>query len=259
MSGLFNTHHSCGITTLPVTHTTRKCGQKAQEKPMSAPAPDFYMLIHKAIRLAMSEYLVQLGATDAADPCEWREAAGGWKQIKSLLDAHSLHEDTHIHPLIHRVAPGIAEMLDGQHAELDEQVRALDGTIDTIADEPDGNFRRQAAAQVYRRYAAFLATYFNHLMEEETKAMPALIAHVPVEELFAAHMRLVGSIPPEEKLAELPLIARSLSSPERIALMTATQGGAPASFFAEVCRIMEEAIGPAAFAPVSAAISRKVA
>jgi len=226
---------------------------------MSGPAPDFYTLIHKAIRLAISEYLVHLGSTDAADAAEWAEAAHAWKRIKRLLDAHSLHEDRHVHPLIHRVAPQIAGLLDRQHADLDEDVKALDALIGAVAQDVDGDVRRKAAGQIYRRYAAFVASYFNHLMEEETKAMPALLAGVPTEELLAAHLRLVGSIPAEEKLADLQIIARSLSSPERIALMTATQAGAPPAFFAEACRIMEEAIGPAAYAPVGAALARKVA
>lgn len=226
---------------------------------MSAQAPDFYTLIHKAIRLAMSEFLVMLGSTDAADAIEWAGATRGWKQIKRLLDAHSHHEDTHIHPLIHRVAPEIAALLDSQHEALDSQVRAIDMMVVELIAQSDGPARRQLARPVYQRFSAFIAGYYSHLIEEETKAMPALLAHVPTEELVAAHYRLIGSMPPEEKLGELPIIARSLSSPERIALMMATEAGAPPAFFAEACRIMEESIGPAAFAPVAAAIGKRAA
>jgi len=89
--------------------------------------------------------------------------------------------------------------------------------------------------------------------------MPVLLDRVPVEELFAAHFWLLGSMPPEEKLGDLPIIARSLSSPERVAPMTATQAGAPPVFFAEACRMMEESIGPMAFAVVAAVVGRKAA
>jgi hypothetical protein len=226
---------------------------------MSAAAPDFYTLIHKAIRLAMSEHLVHLGSTDAADPVEWAAAHGRWRQIKRLLDAHSRHEDEHIHPLIHRAAPAIAAMLDGQHEDLDDKLAAIDTMMTEVADEVDGNFRRLAAREIYLRFSGFMALYFQHLIEEETEAMPALVDGIAVEEMFAAHFRLLGSMPPEQKLGDLPIIARSLSSPERVDLMTATQAGAPPAFFAEACRIMEESIGPAAFAAVAAAISRKAA
>jgi len=226
---------------------------------MTARTPDFYTLIHKAIRLAMSEFLVKLGSTDAADATEWASTAAGWRQIKRLLDAHSRHEDEHIHPLIHRVAPSIAAMLDAQHEELDGRLNAIEAVMAEIMGEQDGNLRRLCSQQVYQRFSAFMASYFQHLIEEETKAMPVLLDRVPAEELFAAHFRLLGSMPAEEKLADLPIIARSLSSPERIALMTATQAGAPPAFFAEACRIMEESIGPTAFAAVAAAVGRKAA
>ena len=86
--------------------------------------------------------------------------------------------------------------------------------------------------------------------------MPALIAGIPWDQLFAAHSALVGSLPPEERLADLPLIARSLSSPELIGLMAATRSAASPAFFAEARRIMEGAIGEQAFARISSALDR---
>lgn len=59
---------------------------------MTTPTPDFYTLIHKAIRLAMSEFLVTTGAADPADAVAWREVEERWRKIKALLDAHSRHE-----------------------------------------------------------------------------------------------------------------------------------------------------------------------
>jgi uncharacterized protein (UPF0147 family) len=226
---------------------------------MSAPAPDFYTLIHKAIRLAMSEFLIVIGSTDPADAAGWKIASHRWSQIKRLLDAHSLHEDTHVHPLIRRVAPDVADRLDEQHEELDEQIRAIDAMMSSIQPSADAGASRRAGRDVYQRFSGFVASYFVHLIEEENEAMPALVAQVPTEELLAAHHQLIGSMPPEERLGDLPFVARSLSSPERIALMTATQAGAPPAFFAEACRIMEEAIGSSAFAPVAAALRDKAA
>ena len=52
-----------------------------------------------------------------------------------------------------------------------------------------------------------------------------------LRELNAAHRALVGSIPPQDRLADLPLIARSLSAPEMTALLAATRSSAPPAFF----------------------------
>ena len=204
---------------------------------MTAPKPDLYTLIHKAIRLAQSDFLVHLGSTDAANRVEWDATVKGWKAIKKLLDAHSVHEDTHIHPIIHRIAPDIEARLEADHEALDKQVDAIDRQIDALASETDPEVRRTAATAIYQDFAMFMARYFDHLTREETEALPALFAKVPFDELLAARNRLIGSIPPEEKLEELPWIARSLSTPERMVLMLATHSGAPPAFFAECCRI----------------------
>lgn len=221
---------------------------------MTAPVPDFYTLIHKAIRLAMSEFLVSTGSADPADRAEWHGVEEKWRRIKALLDAHSRHEDTFVHPLIHRAAPGVAERLDHQHEQLDGEVKALDSEIEALEGLADTLERRRAGQQFYRGFSGLMAHYFDHLMEEETSAMPALLASIPWDQLFAAHAALVGSVPPESRLADFPLIARSLSAPELIALMKATRSAAPPAFFDEACRIMQGAIGERAFARVTAAI-----
>ena len=223
---------------------------------MTVPTPDFYTSIHKAIRLAMSEFLVTTGATDPADPAAWCEVEERWRRIKSLLDAHSRHEDVFVHPLIHRAAPDVAVLLDRQHEQLDSGIRALDSAIEDLAGNSNSEVRRRAGRDFYRAFSSFTARYFDHLAEEEASAMPALIAGIPWDQLFAAHSALVGSLPPEERLADLPLIARSLSSPELIGLMAATRSAASPAFFAEARRIMEAAIGEQAFARISSALDR---
>lgn len=223
---------------------------------MTTPTPDFYTLIHKAIRLAMSEFLVTTGAADPADAVAWREVEERWRKIKALLDAHSRHEDTFVHPLIHRAAPDVARRLDSQHEELDLAVRSLDSAIGDMAGRSDSAARRRGGQDIYRAFSGFTARYFDHLTEEEGSAMPALLANIPWDQLFAAHSALVGSMPSEQRLADLPLIARSLSAPEVIGLMAATRSAAPPAFFAEACRIMEGVIGPQAFGRVSAALDR---
>ena len=223
---------------------------------MTAPVPDFYTLIHKAIRLALCEYLVALGVTDAANEVEWQAAVGGWVRIKRLLDAHSLHEDTYIHPLIRRVAPAIADVLDGQHHALDDLLGEIDALVVRAAHSTDPIERLRAARAMYQKFSIFMSRYFDHLLEEESLAMPALLERCSVDELRNAHNRLIGSMPPEERLEDLPIIVRSLSQPERIGLMLATKAGAPPAFFADACRIMEGAIGPVAYRAVAAALAQ---
>ena len=68
------------------------------------------------------------------------------------------------------------------------------------------------------------------------------------------HRDLVASIPPDEKLTELPLIARAWTPAERIMLMTMTRAAAPRPFFEAACKVMAETIGPEAWAVVAAGL-----
>lgn len=223
---------------------------------MNAMIPDFYGPIHKAIRLALADFLVLAGASDASDEAAWAKVERGWKRIEGLLDAHSFHEDIHIHPMIHIAAPEIALVLDAQHAALDLGVRKVGEALAAMGALDDAEPRRRAGREVYLSFSAFVSDYFRHLIEEETRAMPALVAHFAPPALFSAHKALLGSIPPDKKLADLPIIARSLAPHERIGLMLAARDGAPPAFFADACRIMEDAIGREAFAPVAEAMKR---
>jgi hypothetical protein len=226
---------------------------------MNAMTPDFYGPIHKAIRLAMCDFLVLAGSTDGADRAAWERIEASWRRIEELLHAHSHYEDTHIHPMIRIAAPQIAASLDAEHETLDRGLREIATAFAVMAPLDEAAARRSAARDVYLTFAAFLPDYFRHLIAEETRAMPALVDHFPPAALFATHRALLGSIPPDKKLADLPLIARSLAPQERIGLMVGALESAPCAFFADACRIMEEAIGPEAYAPVAEALSLKAA
>lgn len=226
---------------------------------MNAMIPDLYGPIHKAVRLALCDFLVLAGSSDCADRKAFAAIEASWKRIEALLDAHNFHEDIHIRPMIHIAAPGIAATLDGQHAALDKGGRAVGNTIAAVGGFAEDADRRRAARDAYVAFSAFMADYFRHLIEEETRAMPALVDHFAPPALFAAHRALLGSIPPDKKLADLPIIARALAPHERIGLMLSARETASPAFFADACRIMEEAIGRAASAPVAAAIELRAA
>ncbi|MCX5497179.1 hemerythrin domain-containing protein [Kaistia dalseonensis] len=226
---------------------------------MSPPIPDFYGPIHKAIRLALGDFLILLGSSDAADRAHWTRVEVEWSRIEALLEAHSHHEDVHVHPMIHVAAPEVAHTLDAQHETLDSSIHALAETVSELKALDGADDRRRAARSLYLRYSTFMAAYFHHLIEEEMRAMPALVEHFPPSALLDAHRALVGSISPEDKLADLPIIARALAPHERIGLMLATRDNAPPAFFADACRIMQQAIGRDAFEPVAAALKRQAA
>jgi len=221
---------------------------------MMAPQPDFYALFHKALRLGLTELLTRMGATDAQDRAAWASIETEGLRLHDILLRHSAHEEHFFHPLIVKAAPEIAAKLDADHAGLDDRVRALGVSLAGLAVVAEPAERAGRAKALYQDVSVFIADYFRHLLIEETEAMPALRRHFPPEILMQSHRDMVASIPPDEKLAELPLIARAWTPAERVMLLTMTRASAPRPFFEAACKVMADVIGADAWAVVAEAL-----
>ncbi len=221
---------------------------------MAPPSPDLYAFIHKTLRLGLSELLIRIGNTDPCDLDAWSRVEVEGHALHDLLLSHSRHEDEFVHPLIRTAAPAVAETLDADHGRLDADVRRMGKALGDLRDVTDPAVRAARARELYLDLSGFVAAYFRHLLVEETQAMPALNRHFPAETLLNTHLNLVGAIPPEEKLRDLPLIVRALTPPERIGLLRATQATAPAAFFEQACRVVRQALGEEAYAAVEQAL-----
>lgn len=211
---------------------------------MNTSAPDFYAPIHKAIRFALADMVKQFGATDPADSDAWRRIAQRWTEIEAILHAHSHHEDNHFHPLIRAAAPDVAALLDAQHEKLDATVVDIGRRFAAIDSVADANARRERGRDLYRAYTAFMADYFHHLLEEETRAMPALLAAYPVDKLLAVHRALLAEIGPAQMLADLPLIIQALAPHERVGLMMGARATGPREFFETARKTAIGALAP---------------
>mgnify|MGYP000553621973 CR=1 FL=1 len=225
---------------------------------MKAPVPDLYSLFHKALRLGLTDLMNRMAVTDAQDREGWARIEDEGLVLQGILLKHSAHEEHFLHPMILAAAPQVAAKLDADHERLDDGVRRLGAALAGLGAVTDAAERADAAQVIYRELSAFIADYFQHLLVEETEAMPALNRHFPPDVMMQTHRDLVASIPPEEKLAELPLIARAWTPAERIMLMAMTRAAAPRPFFDAARKVMADAIGPEAWAVVAAGLEPAV-
>jgi hypothetical protein len=139
---------------------------------------DFYTLPHKAIRAAVAQAALTVGA---AGPDDLDAAAAAVHDALGELSAHAAHEERFIDPLIRRLVPDLALGIAGQHrhlgATIDGVLRQLDGALAVAPDQPG------ATLGLYRALQRLSAENLLHLDHEETVVMPALWVAAPEQDL----------------------------------------------------------------------------
>lgn len=219
-----------------------------QQPAPTAPGPavprlDLYAGIHKAMRMAMSETLVRLGSTDAADSAQVRDTLG---QVRALLDAcirHLEHENAFMHPALERARPGASAQIAAEHGQHADAVEELAELVQ-LAETSDGQARALALHRLYRALALFVAENFEHMHYEETEHNAVLWAHYTDAELMALHDTLVASIPPAEMMGTLGWLVPAMSAHERLEMFAGMRATAPAPAFEAALGVARSRLAP---------------
>lgn len=198
------------------------------------PAParvDLYVGIHKALRALMAQVLVAVGRMDPEDESEFDWISGRVLELAEVCEGHLRHENEFVHAAMESRQPGASGPIAQEH---EEHVRAIEGLRGSVARARlcQGAARAQAALDLYRQLALFVAHNFEHMHVEETAHNAVLWAHYSDAELVALHDRLVASLPPEENLYVLRWMIPSMTPAERLQVLGGLQAQAPALVFA---------------------------
>jgi Hemerythrin HHE cation binding domain len=216
----------------------------------AVPRLDLYRPIHQALRAAMAQSLVRLGALDLADPAECREVLGGLEQLLSVIDSHLRHEETFMHPALHAAEPGVVADTEAEHAAHRAEMAAL--RRDMLALQQAGD--DAALVALYRRFALFVAENHAHMHHEETRLNAVLWAHFSDAELARIHDQIVSSIPPDELMATLAWMLPALTPPHRAGLLMAMRASAPPEALQAVLALAERVLDRKALRQLTAAL-----
>jgi Hemerythrin HHE cation binding domain len=178
---------------------------------------DFYREIHKGIRLAMFELVLDVGRLDVSEAVAVDRALADHAALFDMLDLHHAHEDTWIQPLIIEHAPVLGRMIDAQHHDVNEGMAHLRTLADRLANAA-GARRRAASHRLYLDLSELTSVYLAHQLVEETAVMPTLRAAVPTDELIALDQSIRASIPPEAMAHLLGFVLRAMNVDERAKL-----------------------------------------
>ena len=212
------------------TTATRQAPGAASSTLTQVQRLDMYAGIHKALRLFLTDTLVKVGHTDAADAAHVRDTLAQVRALLSSMRKHLQHENDFIHPALERARAGASGPIADEHvAHLD----AIDELQDlaSVAEAADGQARATAIGRLYRALALFVAENLEHMHYEETEHNAVLWAHYTDAQLLELHDALVASIPPDEMTQTLYWMLPAMAAHERLALLSEMQPHVPAPVF----------------------------
>ena len=216
---------------------------------MTAPARlDLYAHIHKALRLFMSDTLLQLSRLDVDDP---QDLAAGLAQLDALLDAahhHVERENQFVHAAIEARSAGVSAPIAAEHEEHLDAIAGLRAEAVALRALPSPG----AAQRLYRRFAAFVAHNFEHMGIEESRHNQALWAAYTDAELLDIHHRILASLGPQEMSEVLRWMIPALNPAERAVVV----GGLPPQVQAPVLASARALLDETAWAKLCRAVGQ---
>lgn len=204
---------------------------------------DLYSFIHKAQRVHLFTLAIKIGRADFSDEIEAHSIEQELRDMIARLKAHSIHEDTLIHPLFRELGDQIA-VIDEEHDDLGKELLKLEHILDS-----------KQWDLLYPELNRFISAYLAHQDEEETMQEQILWKHFDNARLGTVMTAFQASRTPAQKMDDLKFIIPGLSLSELTALFQGIKASAPAPAFETACQIAEMHLEPGRWTALHKAIS----
>ena len=196
---------------------------------------DFYGLIHKALRLSLSDLLVRMGRADPAEEGAVAALVAETRRQCRLSAKHLHHEDVEIHAALEQRCSGATRRLERGHDEHRAAFEELEALLIAIEGDPQG--RAALWRRLYLRFSEFVAEDFAHMAEEELVVLPVLQSLFTNEELAGIEQRILAALAPEDVMAYARIMIAGGSHADRVFLLNAFRAAAPPEAYAAVVEI----------------------
>ena len=219
-----------------------------------SPRYNVYALIHKALRLAMTETLPVVGRIDASDAAEVTDAIVRVRELLAFCKHHLEVENAMVHPFIEARAPGTTAQIAVEHVHHEASLAALERSLETLARAPAAT-RATAAADLYAKLANFVGENLVHMNEEETVHNRALWDTYTDEELAALESRIKSAQTPEQMKFALRWMLPAMSPAERVRLLAAVRDAAPLPVYAGIVALARTHVDAAGWRKLETALA----
>lgn len=214
-------------------HPVREPRGAAHEPHVDAPRYDAYLVIHKGLRALTTDVLVRAGRMDPFDEEDSAEVVARVRELIALAGSHLELEDRFIHPAMESRAPGSTAGVEAEHRSHREALARIESGCRAVESAASAA-RANAALELYRSLALFIAEDLVHMHAEETENNAVLWATHTDAEIVALVDRLVACVPPEKNATYVGWMVRASAPRERAGLLGHARTKMPAAAFAGV-------------------------
>jgi len=203
---------------------------------------DLYTGIHKAMRMITCDMLVALGRMDTSDAEEVAATLARLRQVLELSRQHLHKEDQYVHPLMESRRRGSTALMREQHRSHEVAFERLEALALRI-EGSRGPGRDEAALELYRCFALYMADDFAHMHEEETENNRVLWAHCEDAELRDIHQAIVAAMDPRLLAEYVRWLAPAMNPLERAGLLAGMRAALSPEAYAGFAALVQS-VGP---------------
>jgi hypothetical protein len=215
---------------------------------------DIYGQIHRALRAAMSQTLVDLGRADAGDAASVDTAMQDVDTLLKFCLSHLDHENIFVHAAMEARRPGSSHKTASDH---DQHLSAIDMLARDIGRvrSSTGGERRSRLQVLYQHLSSFVAENFEHMLVEESYNNAVLWDLYNDAEIHQIEQNLVASIPPPQAAEVMRHMLPAISQPERIEKLGQMRAAMPGEAFRDLFEMILPLVPQADRARLEAALA----
>jgi hypothetical protein len=180
-----------------------------------------YTDIHKGVRMALFQMMIQIGSTDFTECDAATAAQGSWEELKNLLREHVENERAYVHPLYEAKMPGVARALTLDHETQETYLRELETHFSRLMALENPSERAAMALEFYRGLSLFIGEYLPHLHREEAIYIRNLWDLCTYEELRDMLATILNAETPEALRLSSKFLLPASNHQDRLAFMQA--------------------------------------
>ncbi|MFV8827877.1 hemerythrin domain-containing protein [Alkalihalobacterium sp. APHAB7] len=197
---------------------------------------ELFMPVHKGLRFALGNLLNHVNQLNFENERKLKEFSKEFNTLCAVLHSHAEHEDEHVHPIIEKYAPEVAEKMEAEHEATDVLLIQLEHLINEI-NNSSIDLRRELGVKFVYGYNKFLAAYLNHLQTEEVDVMNILWGKLSVEDLMEVTVAIRSSIPQEILMDYFKYMIPGQNIYERVEMLGGMKKFAPPEAYQAACEL----------------------
>ena len=216
---------------------------------MTAPRLDLFAGIHKGLRALMAHVLVRVGRLDPHDLDDVAEVTEDVRALLTLCASHVHHENRVIHPALEARHPGSSAQTAVDHVRHEDAIAALGALVERVGGDDE------AARELYRDLAAFVAHNLEHMEFEETHHNGLLWEAYSDVELMALHQNILSQLTPQEMQLGMRWILPHVNPAQRAGMLGGLRQAAPPQVFEHMLALVRPQLGGRDWRKLSTALA----